>query len=349
MRSFLNLWRQEAGEFQDAGQFLTNAEREIATGKFGETGFLFIISLNDNQFHGWWKGAERELPVSSIRNSVGAPFLDEGRAACLSGRKGVWLENVSVTKEAGNAAMSFYLLPDLSTRLVVGAGLNMAETRRNAKTYLDLSQQHIKRFIAGMLALLIFLILGTFGVTMLLARKVGAEFKGYAMSLRSALESGKPVNVELCGVREFRQLATTTNELMAERAKALRQLEVRESQYQHLFETSAISLWLADFSKVKEELKALKSDGISNLNTYFDEFPEFVDKLANTIQFLDVNEEGIRMYEAKDKETLLSHNTLFGSDRKILIQLLEGLSSEEKVIKISGNSQTLKGRVLEEI
>jgi PAS domain S-box-containing protein len=84
--------------------------------------------------------------------------------------------------------------------------------------------------------------------------------------------------------------------------EALRQSEER---YRHMFQAASVSLWEQDIRGIKTALDNLKQQGVSDLPTYLDEHPEFVQKAIHMIKVLDVNNMTIKIYGAKTKEELL--------------------------------------------
>ncbi len=81
---------------------------------------------------------------------------------------------------------------------------------------------------------------------------------------------------------------------------------ISEIRYRYLFEHSPVSIWEEDFSAVKAYTDSLKENGVSNFKKFFTENPDELAHCVSLIKVLDVNEETIRLFHAKDKTDLLS-------------------------------------------
>jgi PAS domain S-box-containing protein len=80
-----------------------------------------------------------------------------------------------------------------------------------------------------------------------------------------------------------------------------------EEQYRSLFEDSPISLWVEDFSGVKQRLDELKKNGVQDIPTYLREHPDFVIESAKQLRILDVNSAAMKVYHARQKDELLGN------------------------------------------
>ena len=82
-------------------------------------------------------------------------------------------------------------------------------------------------------------------------------------------------------------------------------LRESEEKFRTLFENTPVSSWLEDFSGVKNHFEALREEGISNIETYFREHPEGLDKCIQRVKIKDVNQATLDLHQAKSKEQLL--------------------------------------------
>jgi len=98
-------------------------------------------------------------------------------------------------------------------------------------------------------------------------------------------------------------------QLSEEKARADVALRESEEQYRILFEDSPISLWVEDFSAVKQRLDTLKNNGIENLAEYLRAHPDFVMECADHVRILDVNSAALKLYHAKEKSELIGSMT----------------------------------------
>lgn len=92
---------------------------------------------------------------------------------------------------------------------------------------------------------------------------------------------------------------------VTERENARRE-QVESKRYaEGLFEHSPVSLWVEDFSRIKQLLDEVRNQGISDFRVFTDVHPEFVGQCASEIRVIDINRETLKLFLAPDKMTLL--------------------------------------------
>jgi PAS domain S-box-containing protein len=149
-------------------------------------------------------------------------------------------------------------------------------------------------------------------------------------------EAGRPV-----GILE-------TNNDITQRKQVEHQLRQSEQRHRNIFQTAGVSIWEEDFSRVKDAIDDLKAGGVSDFRMYLAEDPEFVREAASMVKVLDVNDMSVKLFEAKDKDELLtSLENIFtvqsyGVFAGELVAIFEGRSSYESETVF----QTLKHRKL---
>ncbi len=65
-------------------------------------------------------------------------------------------------------------------------------------------------------------------------------------------------------------------------------LKESEARYRNIFQSTAVSIWEEDFSKVKAAVDAVKAEGVVNFRSYLDKHPEFVTQVVTLIKILDM-------------------------------------------------------------
>jgi len=83
-------------------------------------------------------------------------------------------------------------------------------------------------------------------------------------------------------------------------------LDASEQNFRNLFELSPVSLWLEDFSAVKEHVLALQTSGVADLRAHCAANPEALRACAAKVNIIDVNQAALRMHGAQSKEQLLA-------------------------------------------
>ncbi|GAB4217836.1 MAG: sensor domain-containing diguanylate cyclase [Rhodoferax sp.] len=87
--------------------------------------------------------------------------------------------------------------------------------------------------------------------------------------------------------------------------KAQQELVRSERYARDLFEHSPVSLWVEDFSGVKQLLDEARRQGIQDFAVFLNVHPDFVVRCMEKIQVLDVNQQTLTLFAARDKSELL--------------------------------------------
>ncbi len=80
-----------------------------------------------------------------------------------------------------------------------------------------------------------------------------------------------------------------------------------ERRLYNLFEASPISLWEEDYSAIKDFFNLLRSQGVTDLQSYLNEHPDTVKHCTKLIKVLNVNRRTLDLFGAASKEHLLSN------------------------------------------
>lgn len=86
-----------------------------------------------------------------------------------------------------------------------------------------------------------------------------------------------------------------------------RRIQRSEQYARDLFEHSPVSLWVEDFSAVKNLLDGVRAQGIGDFKTFLKVHPDFVGRCMQEIRVIDVNQQTLRMFGASSKEMLLNN------------------------------------------
>jgi PAS domain S-box-containing protein len=78
-----------------------------------------------------------------------------------------------------------------------------------------------------------------------------------------------------------------------------------EKGYRNIFDKAPVSLWEEDYSRVAKRLDELRREGVTDLQTYLHEHPEFVEETFALVRVTDVNDASIALVEAENREQLL--------------------------------------------
>lgn len=120
--------------------------------------------------------------------------------------------------------------------------------------------------------------------------------------------------------------------------QSARQLRRSEQYARDLFEHSPVSLWVEDFSVVKNLLDGVRAQGIEDFNTFITVHPEFVTRCMQEIRVIDVNQQTLRMFGASSKEVLLNNigrvfrDEMHESFADQLLDLWEGKTFQQREV-----------------
>jgi PAS domain S-box-containing protein len=129
--------------------------------------------------------------------------------------------------------------------------------------------------------------------------------------------------------------------LIAEKKEVEAILRSSEERYRSLFENSAIPIFEEDFSLVKHLFDEIKAKGVTDFRKYFDEHPEDIVKCTSLIIIRDVNEDGIRFFQASTKQDIFEEmmagflDETWPSFKEEIIALAEGKTYFESEIPVA--------------
>ncbi|MCC6345555.1 MAG: PAS domain-containing protein, partial [Nitrospirales bacterium] len=138
-------------------------------------------------------------------------------------------------------------------------------------------------------------------------------------------------------LQEIAQLRNRIREL--EEAEGERKLQAEEAlrtgeaRYHIIFDLSPVSLWEEDISAVREALGRLKTAGVRDFGSYFDEHQDFVAQVMRMVRIVNVNEAALKLYGARNMEEMIGSldriltPESFTAFREFLTAIAEGRSS----------------------
>lgn len=134
-----------------------------------------------------------------------------------------------------------------------------------------------------------------------------------------------------------------------EQKDASHKLFQSEARYRNIFEGTPVSIWVEDFSKVKDEIRRLKKEGVHDLKAYFANHKEHLLQLLNSVTVKDVNEASLLLMEAPTKEELKKGLAqIFVEDTTdAFIGELEIIASGGGFFEYETKLQTLRGKPLD--
>jgi PAS domain S-box-containing protein len=92
---------------------------------------------------------------------------------------------------------------------------------------------------------------------------------------------------------------------ITERAAAQKALADSEAKYRYMFESAGVALFEEDWSGVQSLFDRLRAEEVTDLRTHLTAHPETVRTAMALVRLLDVNEYGLRLFHAPEKEMLL--------------------------------------------
>jgi PAS domain S-box-containing protein len=107
-------------------------------------------------------------------------------------------------------------------------------------------------------------------------------------------------------------------------------LRESEERFRLVYENSPVSIWVEDFSDVKDRLNSLTQTIDSDIESYLISHPETVAELATLVRIVDINNATLELFEATSKEALYQglHKTFipesYEAFRRELVAIAEG-------------------------
>lgn len=84
-------------------------------------------------------------------------------------------------------------------------------------------------------------------------------------------------------------------------------LKLAERRLRSLFDYAPISLWEEDYSALKREFDVLRAQGVTDIRAHLASDPGTVSRFMGMIRVLDVNRKTLSLFDAADKDALLTN------------------------------------------
>ncbi len=115
---------------------------------------------------------------------------------------------------------------------------------------------------------------------------------------------------------DWRRVMVSLQDITAE-MDGQRRLLLSDRYARNLFEHSPVSLWVEDFSGVKDLLDEARTQGIQDFRVFISVHPDFVTRCMEKIRVIDVNQQTLQMFAATSKDDLFSNlETVFRGEMK---------------------------------
>ncbi|WP_182421987.1 GGDEF domain-containing protein [Aureimonas sp. ME7] len=158
---------------------------------------------------------------------------------------------------------------------------------------------------------------------------------------------GRPLDIQLKGrvlpghETDWSRILVMTEDVTA-REGARRALAASEAYANGLFEHSPVSLWVEDFSAIRDLLDDVRATGIGDFRTFLDVHPDFVSRCMSEVRTLKVNRQTLLTFGAPDLAALMERRDDIFRDRRRgpfveqLVDLWDGrLTQSREVVNYS--------------
>src|SRR5271170_931142 len=257
----------------------------------------------------------------------------------------LWLENYSRLKalfeewrRAGVSDLRDYLGQDLERVRACASRLQVVKVNRRTLTLYEVDD--LADLVANLTSIFRDDMLLTHLEELVQLWEGKSEFYGDTVNYTL---SGRRLDIQLQGAILLGHEETWYRVLVAiedvtERETARRKLTVSEDYARGLFEHSPTSLWVEDFSRVKELLEEARAQGIVDFRVFTDVHPEFVQRCMSEIRVIDINRHTLDLFKAPNKQVLLQRlseifrDGMEGPFREQLVDLWEGKLFQQREV-----------------
>src|SRR3989441_228154 len=125
-------------------------------------------------------------------------------------------------------------------------------------------------------------------------------------------------------------------------------LRESEQRYRHIFESTGVSIWEEDFSRVKAAIDDLRSSSVRDFRAYFAAHPQFLQDAIAMVKVVDVNAVSVKLFAAESKAELLASldRILVAGTYEVFIEQLVAIAEGRTLFEAETVLQTLEGELL---
>jgi diguanylate cyclase (GGDEF)-like protein len=267
----------------------------------------------------------------------------------------LWLEDYSGLKAlfeewrcAGVTDLRAYLNEDLDRVKLCASRLKVVKV--NAKTLRLFEVANVGELVANLASILRDDMLLTHLEELVQLWEGKTEF--FSDSVNYTL-SGRRLDIQLRGAvlpgyeQSWKRVLVAIEDV-TDRETVRRKLTVSEDYARGLLQHSPVSLWVEDFSRVKQLIDEARERGIVDFRVFTDVHPEFVQRCMSEIRVIDVNQRTLDLFAAPSKQDLLQRLSEVFRDgmerpfREQLIDLWDGkLFQQREVVNYALNGTEL--------
>ncbi len=118
------------------------------------------------------------------------------------------------------------------------------------------------------------------------------------------------------------------------------------NRFHSIFNVAGIALFEEDFTELRTYVESLARNGVRNMEAYFSDHPDAIDRAADMVSILDVNDAAVRLYGAKHKRELIGsiRPLLTDGARSVFVRSLQAIADGEHSFTGESLHRTLDGR-----
>jgi len=122
-------------------------------------------------------------------------------------------------------------------------------------------------------------------------------------------------------------------------------LDANTRHYKSLFDDCPVPIWDEDFSKIKEYIENLKSQGVVDIRSHFETQPKALEECASLLIVNDINQAVLDLNEATSKEHMLNNFTDLISEKspRYVIDQFVAIANDEHSCEFDAELITFSG------